>query len=178
MALPATIYKATIALADLDRQRFENLSVTVARHPSETTERLVARLFAYALCYEEGLCFTKGICAGDEPDLWCHEGDGRVRLWVEVGLPDPERILKASRHADRIAVLLCGNSRLRWEQAHLDKLLRIANLRLMGLDQSLLNPLVAELQRSIDWELTVTEGRLYLTSAGNSFEGELVSYPR
>ncbi len=71
MALPSTIHRATIQLADIDSDRYESLQATVARHPSETAERLTARLLAYALCFEEGLVFTRGIAAGDEPDLWC-----------------------------------------------------------------------------------------------------------
>jgi len=173
MALPATVYKASIQLSDLDRQRYEQLAVTVARHPSETAERLVARLLAYALCHEDDLVFTKGICAGDQPDLWSKGPDGRVRLWVEVGLPDPERLLKASRHADRVVLLLCGSGRRRREENHLARLRQVANLQLLGLDQELVDQLVKDLQRSIDWELTVTEGRLYLACAGRTLEGEL-----
>jgi len=173
MALPATVYKASIQLSDLDRHCYQQLAVTVARHPSETAERLVARLLAYALCHEDELVFTKGICAGDEPDLWSKGPDGRVRLWVEVGLPDPERLLKASRHAERCVLLICGASRRRWEENHLARLRQVANLQLLGLDQGLVDQLVKDLPRSIDWELTVTEGRLYLTSAGRTLEGEL-----
>ncbi len=99
MALPSTIYRTTVQLADIDRSIYETLQTTVARHPSETEERLIARLLALALFYEPDLGFTKGISATDEPDLWLKGADGRVQLWVEVGLPDAERIIKAARHA-------------------------------------------------------------------------------
>ncbi|TLM59321.1 MAG: YaeQ family protein, partial [Deltaproteobacteria bacterium] len=132
MALPATIYKATLALSDLDRGCYETLTATVARHPSETEERLAARLLAYALFFEEELTFTRGLCAGDEPELWVKGGDGRVRLWVEVGLPDSERLVKASRHSERVALLACGRAFTTWEQQHLPKLARLANLTVIG----------------------------------------------
>lgn len=173
MALPPIIYRASIQLSDVDRNRYEHLQLTVARHPSETAERLVARLLAYALSYEEGLSFTKGICAGDEPDLWMKGPDGRVTLWLEVGLPEAERLLKASRHAERVVLFACGPGRLRWESVHLPRLKRAGNLTVYGLDQVFLQHLVERLQRGIDWSLTVTAGMLYLTVANETMESPL-----
>lgn len=173
MALPSTIYRASIALADVDRNRYEQLQTTVARHPSETAERLVARLLAYALCFEEGLTFTKGIGAGDEPDLWVKGPDGRVRLWVEVGLPEAERLAKAARHAERVVLFACGSSRFRWESAHLPRLARVVNLTVYGLDQDFLQWIVARLERAVAWSLTVTEGTLYLCVGGETLEAPL-----
>src|SRR5665647_562637 len=122
MALPSTIYRVTIKLADIDRSVYETLQATVARHPSETEERLVARLLAYALFFEPELVFTKGISAVDEPDLWVKGPDGRVLLWVEVGIPESDRLIKASRHTVRIALVACGKTFSVWEQRHLPKL--------------------------------------------------------
>ncbi|MRR29214.1 hypothetical protein EG834_02505, partial [bacterium] len=81
MALPSTIYKAAIQLSDIDRGVYESLQATVAKHPSETDERLVARLLAWAIFNEPELAFTKGLCVADEPDIWVKGPDGRVRLW-------------------------------------------------------------------------------------------------
>lgn len=173
MALPATIYKATITLSDLDRGRYETLTATVAQHPSETEERLVARLLAYALFFEEELTFTRGLCASDEPELWVKGGDGRVRLWVEVGLPDSERIVKASRHSERVALLACGRAFPIWEQQHLPKLAKLANLTVIGIDQPFLAALVQRLQRSVVWSLTITEGVCYLTIGDEALETAL-----
>ena len=173
MALPPTIYRASIQLCDIDRNRYEQLQVTVARHPSETAERLVARLLAYALSYEDGLVFTRGICAGDEPDLWMKGPDGRVILWLEVGLPDAERLLKASRHAERVILFACGAGRQRWESAHLPRLARADNLMVFGLEQDFLQQLVDRLQRGINWSLTVTAVTLYLAVANETLESPL-----
>ena len=174
MALPSTVYRASMQLSDLDRGVYESLQTTVARHPSETAERLVARLLAYALFHEEGLQFTKGICVGDEPDLWAKGPDGRVLLWVEVGLPEPERLSKASRHAGRVVLFACGTGLSAWERQQLPKLTGIANLTVATIDQGIIGRLVALLERSIAWELTITEGTLYLQIAGETLEAPLV----
>ncbi|NVN90361.1 MAG: YaeQ family protein [Desulfuromonadales bacterium] len=168
MALPSTIYKTNIQLADIDRGVYETLQTTVARHPSETEERLVARLLAYALFHEQELLFTKGICKGDEPDLWSKGPDGRVLLWVEVGLPEPERLIKASRHAERVALLACGSSLPNWERQHFAKLAAVTNLTILTLDQEFINRLVAHVERSITWDITITEETLYLQIAEES----------
>ncbi len=175
MALPPTIYRVSLQLSDLDRNCYEHLQFTVARHPSETAERLAARLFAYALCHEEGLVFSKGVGAGDEPDLWAKAADGRVRLWVEVGQPDPERLLRASRHAEQVVLFACGGNRWRWEKAHLPRLAAIANLTVYGLEDEFLQQIVARLQRAIEWSLTVTEGMLYLTVGETTLEAPLIT---
>ncbi len=173
MALPSTIYRANIQLSHIDRNLYDTLQITLARHPSETAERLVARLLAYALFAEPELAFTKGICAGDEPDLWSKGPDGRVRLWLEVGLPDPERLVKASRHAERVVVLASGGSRATWLKQHLPKLSAVANLTVLGLEQTFLTRLVSRLERSISWSLTVTEGSIYLGLDGETLESAL-----
>lgn len=173
MALPSTIHKATIQLSDIDRGCYETLGATVARHPSETEERLVARLLAFAIFYEDDLTFTKGLCATDEPDIWVRGGDDRVRLWVEVGLPDGERIVKASRHSERVALLACGRMLPTWEQQHLPKLANIPNLAVIAIDQPFLASLVQRLERSVSWSITITEGVCYLTIGDETLETAL-----
>jgi len=172
MALPSTVYRASVQLSDLDRQVYEQLQTTIARHPSETAERLVTRLLAYGLCYEEGLCFTKGVGSGDEPDLWTIGPDGRVKLWIEVGLPDPDRLAKSCRHVERAVLFASGpaQSLNRWLTQHLPKLSASPNLTIIGLDFDFLGKLVANLQRVITWSLTVTEGALYLEVGGETLE--------
>jgi len=170
MALPSTIYRANIQLSDTDRGVYESLQATVARHPSETGERLVARLLAYCLFHQDGLEFTRGISASDEPDLWSKGPDGRVKIWIEVGLPDAERLAKAARHAERVALLACGSSLPVWERLQLPKLAGVTNLAVTTVEQGFINRLVDLLERSITWEITVTEGTLYLQVAGESLE--------
>lgn len=173
MALTPTIYRATLELAHTDRDVYARLAASVARHPSETAERLVLRLLAWGLCYEEGLVFTRGIAAGDEPELWSHEPDGRVDLWVEVGLPEPERLLKAARHARRVVLLAAGANRWRWESTHLAGLAKAANLSVLGLDFSLVLQLAARLERSVTWAVTVSGGTLYVTDGELTLQATL-----
>ena len=173
MALPATVYRATVQLSDVDRGIYETLTTTLARHPSETAERVIIRLLAYALCFAPELQFTKGICAGDEPDLWAKGPDGRVLLWIEVGLPDPDRLVKACRHCQRAVLVACGPHRFRWDGQHLAKLAPLANLTVIGLDHALVSQLAAGLERTIAWELTVSDGTIYFTANGQHHEAAL-----
>lgn len=173
MALTPTIHRAALELAHVDRGVYARLAASVARHPSETAERLVLRLLAWALCYEEGLAFTRGIAAGDEPELWSHEPDGRVDLWIEVGLPEPERLLKAARHARRVVLLAAGANRWRWESAHLPACARAANLSILGLDFALVQQLAERLERSVAWSVTVSGGTLYVTDGDTTLQAPL-----
>jgi uncharacterized protein YaeQ len=170
MALPSTIYRANIQLSDIDRGVYETIQTTVARHPSETGERLVARLLACCLFHQEGLEFTRGISASDEPDLWSKGPDGRVQAWVEVGLPDAERMAKAARHTERVALLACGSALPVWERLQLPKLAGVGNLAVTSVDQGFINRLVELLERNITWEVTISGGTLYLQIAGQSLE--------
>jgi uncharacterized protein YaeQ len=110
MALRATIYKAELSIADNDRGYYGSHAVTLARHPSETDERLMVRLLAYALWVQadERLVFTRGLSDTDEPDLWRLDLTGAVQEWVEIGLPDERRLLKASGRAEQVVVLPMG----------------------------------------------------------------------
>ncbi|MDD5286373.1 MAG: YaeQ family protein [Desulfuromonadaceae bacterium] len=170
MALPSTIYRVNIQLSDVDQGVYQSLQATVARHPSETEERLVTRLLAYALFYEPDLNFTKGISALDEPDLWVKGADGRVLLWVEVGLPEPDRIIKASRHSVRVALVAGGKTSSNWEQQHMPKLQGIQNLTVLCFNQSFIRSLVSKLDRSISWEVTISDGSLYIDVGNETFD--------
>lgn len=173
MALPSTIYKVNIQLSDVDKAVYESLQVTVARHPSETEERLIARLLAYSLFYDPELLFTKGISAVDEPDLWSKSADNRVIMWVEVGLPEADRILKAARHSEHLVLLACGKSLSVWKQQHLAKLSNMPNLTLLTFDQQFIKALANKLERSINWEVTITDGNLYINVGNETFEYRL-----
>jgi uncharacterized protein YaeQ len=173
MALPSTIYRAVIQLANIDHNLYLPLQVTIAQHPSETAERLVTRLLAYALFYEPELAFTKGVGAGDEPDLWVIGPDGRVLTWIEVGLPDPERLIKAGRHCQRVLLLASGSTVNRWLEQHRTKFATIVNLSVYSIDQRFLAQVASRLQRTISWSLTITENQLYLEINGDTLEGAL-----
>jgi len=118
MALKPTIFKFAIALSDIDENRYFDLSLTVAQHPSETVERMMVRLLAYCLNAEDGLEFTRGLSENDEPDLWLHSLDGRILKWIEVGEPATERLRKASHIAERVQVYSFNSkSEVWWRQS-------------------------------------------------------------
>ena len=171
MALPATI---DLQLSDVDRNRYESIQATLARHPSETEERVVARVLAYALCYREGLAFTRGISSGDEPDLWVKGPDWRIAEWIEVGLPDPDRLIKASRHCGRVILFASGSSLPRWTAQHLARLSGCSNVTVIGFEQQFLDCVTRQLQRTISWSLTITENSLYLGADNGTVETSIL----
>ena len=101
MAVKATIFKVDLQVNDMDRNHYQEYALTLAQHPSETEERLMARLLAFALNADDSLAFGRGISTDDEPDLWCKDLTGVIQLWIEVGQPDEQRIRKACGRARR-----------------------------------------------------------------------------
>jgi len=174
MALPAKIYRVAIELSDVDRNYYNSLATTVARHPSETAERLVARLIAYALNYHEQIAFTKGICEGDEPDLWIKSLDGQLLSWIEVGLPEAKKLVKAGKHCQQVVLFAYGSAFERWLAGCKNKLAMMKNLRLFYLSDELITTLSSQLERSIDWQFTCSDKTLYISSGNNSIAAELV----
>jgi uncharacterized protein YaeQ len=171
--MPSTIHRVTIQLSHVDRDIYETLQATLARHPSETAERLVLRLLAYAVCYSPELVFTRGVGAAAEPDLWVKGPDDRVTLWIEVGTPEPERLLKAARHAGRVVLLAGGQNRHRWDEQHLARFSGVPNLTVIGVDFALVRELAARLERSIAWDVTISGGSLYVTTSGETLDAPL-----
>jgi uncharacterized protein YaeQ len=171
MAQRSTIHRVKIELSDTDRQVYEDLQMSVARADSETAVRLVARLLAYCLCYERDIEFTAGVGSGDEPDAWVKESGDRVKLWLEVGLPDPRRLTKSARHCERVVLLAYGRRRPDWQAESLPLFEKTPNVTVAAFDDSFLDQLVAVLDRNIVWSLTVSGGTLYLTSGKSQFEG-------
>ena len=139
-----------------------------------TTDQLDSDYEENALYFEPELTFTKGVGAGDEPDLWLKGPDGRVKLWIEVGLPDADRLIKAGRHSERVVLCAFGSAYMVWLKQQLPKLTGIANLEIISLDQPFLQRLSGLLQRSITWSLTITEGLLYLNIDGLTLESAVI----
>ena len=117
MALKPTIYKFRISLSDLNRDYYDTLNLTLALHPSETLERMIARVLAYCLNVQEHLEFTRGLSEIDEPDIWVRTYDDQTALWIEVGEPSIERIKKAVRHAAEVKIYSFNSkSDVWWQQ--------------------------------------------------------------
>jgi uncharacterized protein YaeQ len=174
MASGATVYHLEIALSDTDRGVYESLDLRLARHPSETMRFLVARTLAYALLYEDGIAFAKGLSTTDEPAVWLREGDGRVRLWIEIGNPSAERLHRASKAAERVVVFAYDTpDRLRQSVAG-ERIHRAERIEVVGVPTAFLDALGDATGRHAAWELTHAGGQLYATVGKNTFEGVLV----
>ena len=165
MALRATIHKADLHVADGDRHYYGSHGLTVARHPSETDERMMVRLLAYALHAQEGLAFTKGLSDTDEPDLWLKDLTGAIDLWIEVGQPDERRILKACGRAGQVVVYCYGGhaSTVWWEGVR-GKLARARNLRVVNLPAAQARELAALAERTMDLHVNVQDGAAFVSA--------------
>lgn len=165
MALSATIYKAELNIADNDRGYYGTHAVTLARHPSETDERLMVRLLAYALWVdaEERLVFTRGLSDTDEPDLWNLDLTGAVQQWVEIGLPDERRLLKACGRAEQVIVLAYGRAADVWWAGVRNKISRARNLQVYVLDAESTKALAGLANRNMDLSVNVTDRNAWVT---------------
>jgi uncharacterized protein YaeQ len=169
MALQATPYKVEFALTDMDRSVYENLRFTVARHPSETEERLAVRLIAYALFYNEQLAFGRGLSDVDEPALWEKSLDGRVLHWIEVGQPDAERMTWCSRRTERFSLVAYGSLKV-WQGRVLDGVRSLKNLNVVAVDQAALENLAKDMPRSLNWSVMISDGELFVTDERGQHE--------
>jgi uncharacterized protein YaeQ len=169
MALQATPYKIDLNLTDLDRGVYQNLRFTVARHPSETEERLAVRLIAYALFYSEQLAFGRGLSDVDEPALWEKSLDDRVLHWIEVGQPEAERITWCSRRTEKFSLVAYGNLRV-WQTRVLDGVRSLKNINVVGVDQAALENLAQNLPRALSWSVMISDGSLFVTDERGQHE--------
>jgi len=175
MALKSTIFKAELAVADIDRSQYGDYSLTIARHPSETDERMMVRLLAFALHASDTLTFGKGLSAEDEPDLCQRDLTGVIESWIDVGLPDEKDVRKACGRARDVHVYAYGGRAvgLWWEKARarLDALERLT-VSEVPIDSS--RALAALAARSMRLHCTIQEGNILFGDAATSASIELV----
>ena len=163
MALGATIYKVELHVADTDRHYYDSHALTIARHPSETDERMMVRLMAFALNAHEDLLFTKGLSETDEPDIWRKDLTGSIDLWIEVGQPTETRILKACGRAREVLVYCYqGHASELWWNSIKNKLERARNLKVVSFPPEAIKALATVVQRSMTLHVTVQEGEVYV----------------
>ena len=165
MALKSTIFKADLNVSDLDRHYYATHSLTMARHPSETDERLMVRLLAFAFHADESLVFGRGLSTEDEPALWKKDLTGAVDLWIDVGLPSEDDIRRACHRAAQVVVFAYGGRAAEiWWDGVRNKLSRFANLTVLALPVELTRELAALAQRSMQLQVSVQDGGLWLTA--------------
>lgn len=165
MALGATIYKIDLHVADTDRHYYGSHGLTIARHPSETAERMVARVLAFALHAQENLTFTRGLSEADEPDLWLKDLTGAVKLWIEIGQPNDTRIMRACGKAEEV-IVYCHNEqagRLWWEGVR-KKVQRARHLKVVCLPVEPIRILASQVERSMSVHVNIQEGELFVTT--------------
>jgi uncharacterized protein YaeQ len=170
MALTATVIRAKLSIADLNRHHYQDHSLTLAQHPSETDKRVLIRLLAFALFAQEGLGFSKGLCASDEPDIWIKDLLDQIELWIELGLPDAQRIKKACQRSKKV-VLFCydDNAYSIWYQKNKSKLTQ-ANLTIYHIDDSDCQLLLPLYSRQLDLQVNINEDQLFLGSNVSPFQ--------
>ena len=166
MALKPTIYKADLNLVDMDNNRFETLKLTLAQHPSETQQRMMVRVLAYALNYHGDLSFTKGLSSQDEPDLWQISPDGRIEHWIELGQASPDRIRKGISRAEQISLYAYGSEADIWWPKHQDAFAALPKLKVYRFDHNQVSKLDAFVNRTMELTVTITDGEIYLTGEG------------
>lgn len=169
MALKPTIFKLKIMLSDLDRNLFETLNLTVAQHPSETLERMMVRVLAYCINADEHLDFGRGLSTADEPDIWLRTLDDRIKLWIDVGEPNPERIKKASRISEAVKVYSFNSKSGVWWKQEGAKLSAL-NTEVYQLDWEGVKQLASLVERTMDFTLTLSGDSAYFSNSDQECE--------
>jgi len=165
MAPKATIYKAELQVSDMDRHYYATHPLTLAQHPSETDERLMVRLLAFALHADERLEFGRGLSSDDEPDLWRKSLTGEIEQWIELGQPDEQRIRKACGLSRQVVVINYSGrgADIWWDKIGAD-LARSKNLTVVDIPASTVQALAAMLERNMQLQCLIQDGQLQLMS--------------
>ncbi len=185
MALKSTIFKANLQIADIDNAYYADHALTLARHPSETDERMMMRLCALALqahkiqsvCAGDGtLAFGAGLSDPDEPDVWLRDFTGQTRLWMEVGQPDDKPLLKACGKADEVVLYCFSSAADIWWRTMQAKLARPGNLSVFRVPAAASQALIALARRSMQLQATIQEGVLMLGDGAEHVDIEPVRW--
>jgi uncharacterized protein YaeQ len=173
MALTSTMYNLSVELSDVDRAVYESLELRMAMHPSESPEYFVTRFLAYCLEYAEGIEFGAGLSTAEDPAVLVRDLTGRITHWIEVGAPDADRLHRASKLADRVAVYTHREIRNVLGQLQGKKIHRADELRVFSFPRAFIEAFAKRLQRRMRITLSVTERHLYLDVDGTAFETQV-----
>lgn len=169
MAIKSTIYKIVLQVSDMDRNYYQAHNLTLAKHPSETDERVMVRLIGFAMYANDALIFGKGLSDDEEPDLWQKDLTGAIELWMEVGLSTERDIRKAAGRAKQVIVVLYGGriADMWWTQ-NSKALLKINNLTVINLPDT--KELTSIAQRGLTISCTIQDGQIMVGHEGGSFD--------
>jgi uncharacterized protein YaeQ len=171
LALSALVYTFEVQLSNVDRHVYESLAFKAAQHPSETDEYLIARVLAYCLEYAEGIAFSRGLAEPDEPAIAVRDLTGTVTTWIEVGSPDAARLHKASKASPRVVIYTHKDPQVLVRQLDGERIHRRENLELVAIDRALIAAMVQRLERRMRFDLSCTDGHLYVTLGDATLEG-------
>jgi len=174
VAKTATVYRLTLELSDIDRGCYETLDFRVAQHPSEGLDRVVTRILAYALLYEEHLEFGRGISDAEEPDLWSHDLTGRLLHWIDVGTPGADRIHTASKKASSVTIVCHKRPDALAREMTGRRIHNADAISVIYLDPGFIERLAGALDRTSSWIVVHTDGELNVTVGNDSFATSVV----
>lgn len=171
MAQKATIFKAQIHISDLDRQYYNEHELTLARHPSETDQRMITRLIAFVLNAHEDLTFTKGLSTKEEPDLWQKSLQGDINLWIELGQPDEKRLRKACNQSKQVIIYSLEHPTFdAWWNNLTKKVDHLTNLTIIQLPTEPIETLSETLDRTFEVQVTIQDQHLWLSLENTNVE--------
>lgn len=177
MASNATIFKAALHIADVDRHYYQDQALTLARHPSETDERMMVRLLAFVRHAHEGLSFGRGLSTEGEPDLWQKDLTGVIDLWIDVGQRDEKSIRQACGRAHQVYLYTYGGRGAdQWWKDNGASLERLSNLTVMNVPVDGSRALATLAQRTMELHCTIQEGQILIGDGKNAVQFELTTF--
>jgi uncharacterized protein YaeQ len=179
MALKSTIFKAELSISDMDRHYYETHSLVLARHPSETDERMMVRVLAFAMYAGERLEFTAGLSTPDEPDLCLKSFSGDIELWIDLGLPSERRIRKSCNHAERVVVVSYGGRQAeKWLEQLGNGLDRFDNLTVINVTAADALTLETLIARSMQLQCSIDGGHIWFSTDDTTVEVNPIFWKR
>lgn len=175
MALKSTVFKVEVQIADMDRNYYHTHVVTIARHPSETDERMMIRMLAFVLHASDSLAFANGLTSSDEPDLWEKDLTGSIVLWIMVGRPDEKQIKKACSRSERVVIYSYGISPVDVWWSSIGQSERFNNLTVMNVPMPVCQALADLVERSMKVHCTIQDGVVWLSTPNATVEINLTT---
>ncbi len=176
MALKATVFKADLSISDMTRNYYHDHSVTLARHPSETDERMMVRLLVFALHAHDALTFGDKIGNTDEPDLWQRDLTGAIDLWIDVGQPDEKQVRKACGRARQVYVYpYGGHAPTVWWNGVKGGLEKLGNLSVVCLPADAPAALAKLAKRTMKLQCTIQDGQVWLSDGSETVHVEFAT---
>ena len=173
MALKATIFKANISICDMDRNYYDTLNLTIARHPSETDKRMMVRILAFIIHAHEQLQFTKGLSSDEEPEIWQIDYSEQIQLWIELGQIDEKRIKKGCNRSEKVAIYTYGSSVENWWNKIKSKASSYKNLDVYQVSENTTDQLCDLVSRTMELQCTIDTGQIWLSNQSDSVHIEM-----